>query len=60
MLTFFIIMEQVTAIDPDKEAFEVGFPLMKKAGVDHKISFINSDASSALNDMLNNVSVEAM
>lgn len=53
-------MKQVIAIDPDKEAFEVGFPLMKKDGVDHKISFINSDASSALNDMLNNVSIGAL
>lgn len=45
---------QVTAIDPDQEAFEIGFPAMKKAGVDHKINFINLDASSALNEMLNN------
>ncbi|XP_055961754.1 caffeoyl-CoA O-methyltransferase-like isoform X2 [Mercurialis annua] len=45
---------QVTAIDTDKEAYEVGLPFIQKAGVDHKINFINSDAESVLTKMLDN------
>ncbi|XP_050230834.1 caffeoyl-CoA O-methyltransferase-like [Mercurialis annua] len=43
---------QVTAIDINQEAYEVGLPFIRKAGVEHKINFINSDARSVLTEML--------
>ncbi|XP_010251337.1 PREDICTED: flavonoid 3',5'-methyltransferase-like [Nelumbo nucifera] len=45
---------KIIAIDPDKEAFEVGLPFIRKAGVEHKINFIQSDAMPVLNEMLKN------
>ncbi|GMH01500.1 hypothetical protein Nepgr_003339 [Nepenthes gracilis] len=45
---------KITAIDPDGVAFEMGLPFIKKAGVDQKINFIQSDALSALQDLINN------
>ncbi|XP_062110661.1 flavonoid 3',5'-methyltransferase-like [Humulus lupulus] len=45
---------KITAIDLNREAYEVGLPFIRKAGVDHKINFIESQASSALNDLINN------
>ncbi|KAI8021327.1 Flavonoid 3',5'-methyltransferase [Camellia lanceoleosa] len=45
---------QIVAIDPNREAFEVGLPFIQKAGVEHKINFIESDAISVLNEMLSN------
>ncbi|XP_048137549.1 flavonoid 3',5'-methyltransferase-like isoform X2 [Rhodamnia argentea] len=45
---------EIIAIDPDKEAYETGLPFIKKAGVDHKINFIHSDAFTVLNDLLEN------
>ncbi|XP_043702578.1 putative caffeoyl-CoA O-methyltransferase At1g67980 isoform X2 [Telopea speciosissima] len=45
---------KVTAIDPDREAYETGLPLIRKAGVEHKINFINSNALSVLDEMLDN------
>lgn len=52
----FINSFQITAIDPDKEAYEFGLPYFQKAGVDHKINFCHSDALTALNDLIANVS----
>ncbi|KAK9117541.1 hypothetical protein Sjap_016488 [Stephania japonica] len=46
---------QVTAIDIDRKAYEVGLPFIRKAGVEHKINFIQSDATSALDEILNKV-----
>ncbi|KAL6176797.1 hypothetical protein ACLB2K_053430 [Fragaria x ananassa] len=43
---------KITAIDPDKEAYEVGLPFIQKAGVEHKIDFFHSDAFSVLNDLI--------
>jgi caffeoyl-CoA O-methyltransferase len=43
---------KITAIDTDREAYEIGLPFIQKAGVEHKIDFIKSDAKSALSDML--------
>lgn len=51
-------VEQIVAIDPDQGAFEVGLEFIKKAGVENKINFVKSDAISALNEMLNNVSMQ--
>ncbi|XP_056168278.1 flavonoid 3',5'-methyltransferase-like isoform X3 [Syzygium oleosum] len=45
---------KIIAIDPDKEAYETGLPFMKKAGVDHKINFIHSDAFSVLDNLIAN------
>ncbi|CAL9216368.1 unnamed protein product [Arabidopsis halleri] len=42
----------ITAIDIDKEAYEVGLEFIKNAGVDHKINFIQSDCLQALDKML--------
>ncbi|XP_041012711.1 flavonoid 3',5'-methyltransferase-like [Juglans microcarpa x Juglans regia] len=43
---------KIIAVDPDKEAYEVGLPFIQKAGVEHKISFIQSDAFLVLNDLI--------
>uniref|UniRef100_M4FFH9 Caffeoyl-CoA O-methyltransferase n=1 Tax=Brassica campestris TaxID=3711 RepID=M4FFH9_BRACM len=43
----------ITAIDIDKEAYELGLEFIKNAGVDHKINFIQSDGLQALDKMLN-------
>ncbi|VVA92449.1 unnamed protein product [Arabis nemorensis] len=43
---------RITAIDIDKEAYEVGLEFIKNAGVDHKINFIQSDVLQALDKML--------
>ncbi|MBA0872272.1 hypothetical protein Goshw_010279, partial [Gossypium schwendimanii] len=44
---------QITAIDLDIEAYETGLPFIQKAGVEHKINFIQSDAFVVLNDLIN-------
>ncbi|XP_027775402.1 flavonoid 3',5'-methyltransferase-like isoform X2 [Solanum pennellii] len=44
---------KVIAIDPDKDAYEVGLPFIKKAGVEHKIQFIQSQALPVLEKLLN-------
>ncbi|XVF65455.1 hypothetical protein PTKIN_Ptkin09bG0250700 [Pterospermum kingtungense] len=44
---------KILAIDPDKEAYELGLPYIKKAGIEHKINFIPSDAFPVLNDLIN-------
>lgn len=43
---------KIIAVDPDKEAYQTGVPFIKKAGVEHKINFIQSDAMSVLNDLI--------
>ncbi|OAY29328.1 putative caffeoyl-CoA O-methyltransferase At1g67980 isoform X2 [Manihot esculenta] len=45
---------QVTGIDIDREAYEVGLPFIQQAGVEHKINFIQSNAISVLTEMVNN------
>ncbi|GMI70836.1 caffeoyl-CoA 3-O-methyltransferase [Hibiscus trionum] len=45
---------QIIAIDPDKEAYETGAPFIKKAGMQHKIKFIPSDAFLVLDDLIKN------
>ncbi|XP_060969233.1 flavonoid 3',5'-methyltransferase-like [Cannabis sativa] len=45
---------KITAIDLNREAYEIGLPFIQKAGVDHKINFIESVASSVLDDLVNN------
>ncbi|XP_021813123.1 flavonoid 3',5'-methyltransferase-like [Prunus avium] len=45
---------KITAIDLNKEAYEFGLPFIRKAGVEHKINFFQSDAFSVLNDLITN------
>ncbi|TKY59886.1 Flavonoid 3',5'-methyltransferase [Spatholobus suberectus] len=44
---------KITAIDVDRKAYEIGLPFIRKAGMEHKIDFILGDASSVLNDLIN-------
>nr|XP_048317869.1 flavonoid 3',5'-methyltransferase-like isoform X2 [Ziziphus jujuba var. spinosa] len=44
---------KITAIDIDREAYEVGLPFIRAAGVEHKINFIQSDGVAALNELIN-------
>ncbi|KAM1303835.1 hypothetical protein ACFX2F_021592 [Malus domestica] len=43
---------KITAIDVDKEAYEVGLPFIQKVGMEHKINFCQSDAFTVLNDLI--------
>ncbi|XP_038976572.1 norbelladine 4'-O-methyltransferase 2-like [Phoenix dactylifera] len=43
---------KVTAIDINRSNFEIGLPFIQKAGVEDKINFIESDALSVLDKML--------
>ncbi|GAB4852734.1 hypothetical protein Ancab_016943 [Ancistrocladus abbreviatus] len=43
---------QVIAIDVDQEAYEIGAPIIKKAGVHKKINFIESKALPVLDKLL--------
>lgn len=43
---------KITAIDVDREAYEVGLPFIQKAGVEHKVEFILGDALSVLHDLV--------
>ncbi|KAL7135073.1 hypothetical protein ABFS83_11G068500 [Erythranthe nasuta] len=45
---------KIVAIDPDREAYETGLPYIEKAGVAHKIQFIDSDAKTAMNGFIDN------
>ncbi|XP_060188288.1 flavonoid 3',5'-methyltransferase-like isoform X2 [Lycium barbarum] len=45
-------LKKIIAIDPDREAYEVGLPFIKKAGVEHKIDFIQSEALPFLEKLL--------
>lgn len=44
---------KITAIDLNREYYDVGLPIIKKAKVDHKIDFIESKALPALDQLLN-------
>ncbi|KAI3422896.1 uncharacterized protein J3R85_011638 [Psidium guajava] len=56
LLTALTIPEdgKITAIDVDREAYEMGFPIIKKAGVEYKVDFIKSKALQALDDLMEN------
>ncbi|RWR82738.1 putative caffeoyl-CoA O-methyltransferase [Cinnamomum micranthum f. kanehirae] len=53
LLTALTIPEdgKVTAIDTDRDAYNIGLPIVRKAGVDHKIEFIESPALPVLDKM---------
>jgi caffeoyl-CoA O-methyltransferase len=50
-------MLQITAIDIDRKTYEIGLPVIKKAGVEHKIDFIESPALPILDKLLEHVSI---
>ena len=45
------------AIDLSREYYEIGRPTIEKAGVEHKIDFIESQALPALDKLLEDVSI---
>lgn len=48
---------QIIAIDKEDEAYNIGLPIIKKASVEHMINFIQSPALTALDNLLENVSI---
>lgn len=46
---------QIIAIDVDRKAYEIGLPFIKKANVEHKIDFFESQALPVLDKLLENV-----
>ncbi|CAI9259125.1 unnamed protein product [Lactuca saligna] len=54
LLTALAIPEdgKIVAIDVDREAYEIGLPVIQKAGVEHKINFIESEGLPALDKLL--------
>ncbi|XP_012477236.1 probable caffeoyl-CoA O-methyltransferase At4g26220 [Gossypium raimondii] len=48
----------IIAIDPNKETYEIGLPIIQKAGVEHKINFIESQALPVLDKLLQNLNNE--
>lgn len=48
---------QIVAIYIDRDTYDqIGLPIIKKAGVEHKIDFIESEAVPVLDKLLENVS----
>ncbi|CAI0383378.1 unnamed protein product [Linum tenue] len=45
---------EITAIDISREHYEVGLPCIKEAGLAHKINFIESPATPALDQLILN------
>ncbi|EEF48120.1 probable caffeoyl-CoA O-methyltransferase At4g26220 [Ricinus communis] len=43
---------KIVAIDVDREAYEIGLPIIRKAGVEHKIDFMESEALPVLDKLL--------
>ncbi|XP_042482110.1 probable caffeoyl-CoA O-methyltransferase At4g26220 isoform X2 [Macadamia integrifolia] len=43
---------KVIAIDIDREAYEIGLPIIQRAGVEHKINFVEAPALLVLNKLL--------
>ena len=47
-------MLQITAIDVNREAYEIGLLIIKNVGVEHKINFIELEAQSIIDKLLEN------
>ncbi|KAJ8541591.1 hypothetical protein K7X08_002407 [Anisodus acutangulus] len=43
---------KIIAIDPDRQSYEMGLPVIQKSGVGHKIDFKNSRALPVLDELL--------
>ncbi|XP_010536850.1 PREDICTED: probable caffeoyl-CoA O-methyltransferase At4g26220 isoform X2 [Tarenaya hassleriana] len=56
LLTALTIPEdgKIIAIDMNKEAYDLGLPVIKKSSVEHKIDFRESEALPVLDELLNN------
>ncbi|KAK3439021.1 hypothetical protein EUGRSUZ_C03674 [Eucalyptus grandis] len=56
LLTALTILQdgKIIAIDVDREAYEIGLPFIKKANVEHKIDFVESQALPVLTKLLEN------
>lgn len=54
LLTAFTIPDdgKILAIDPDLKSYEMGLPIIQKAGVEHKINFKHSPALPVLDKLL--------
>ena len=50
---------QIIAIDVNRDPFEIGLPVIKKAGVADKIDFIESEALPVLDQLLQNVRISS-
>lgn len=48
---FYLLILQIIAIDPDREAYETGLPFIQKANMTHKIQFIQSDAMEVMKEL---------
>ena len=48
---------QIIAIDVNRETFEIGLPIIRKAGIADKIDFIESEALPVLDQLLQNVRI---
>ncbi|CAK9166916.1 unnamed protein product [Ilex paraguariensis] len=48
---------KITAIDLNWDTYEIGLPIIKKAGVEHKINFIQSEALPVLDKLLETVRI---
>lgn len=49
---------QIVAVDVNREAYDqIGLPIIKKAGVQHKIDFIESEALPVLDKLLEHASI---
>ena len=55
LLMVYCTLLQIIAIDVNRESFETGLPIIKKAGVADKIDFIESEALPVLDQLLQNV-----
>lgn len=51
MKNFYLLILQIIAIDPDREAYETGLPFIQKANMTHKIQFIQSDAMEVMKEL---------
>ncbi|XP_020252873.1 caffeoyl-CoA O-methyltransferase-like isoform X2 [Asparagus officinalis] len=51
---------KITAIDPDRSAYEIGLPFIQRAGVEHKINFIESEALPVLDEMTQEMKEEEL
>ncbi|KAI8553629.1 hypothetical protein RHMOL_Rhmol05G0031000 [Rhododendron molle] len=43
---------KITAIDVNRQSYEIGLPIIRKAGVEHKVNFIESKALPVLDKLL--------
>ena len=49
------LIPQIVAIDKSRESYEMGLPIIRKSGVEHKIDFIESEAIPVLDQLLEHV-----